>query len=67
MKVSGQLHIPAALPPGERSPDTHWIRGWMGPRAGLDDVQKKKFLPLLEVRLRKVKALGSEIGKGLGC
>jgi hypothetical protein len=31
---------------GERAPDTHWIRGWVGPRAGLDDVEKIKFLPL---------------------
>jgi hypothetical protein len=23
MEVSGQLHAPAALPPGERAPDTH--------------------------------------------
>jgi hypothetical protein len=22
--------------PGERAPDTHWIRGWVGPRVGLD-------------------------------
>jgi hypothetical protein len=24
------------LPPGERTPSTHWIGGWVGPRAGLD-------------------------------
>jgi hypothetical protein len=37
--------------PGERAPDTHWIRGWVDPRAGVDDVEKKKFftLPGLEV------------------
>jgi hypothetical protein len=28
--VSDQLHAPAALPPGERAPGTHWIRGWVG-------------------------------------
>jgi hypothetical protein len=22
--------------PGERAPGTHWIGGWVGPRAGLD-------------------------------
>jgi hypothetical protein len=27
--VSGQRH-------GERTPGTHWIGGWVGPRAGLD-------------------------------
>jgi len=29
--VSGQLHAPAALPPGkERAPGTHWIGGCVG-------------------------------------
>jgi len=28
---SGQLHAPAALPPGKESLDTHWIGGWVGP------------------------------------
>jgi hypothetical protein len=32
--------------PGERDYDTHWIGGWVDPRAGLDDVEKRKFLPL---------------------
>jgi hypothetical protein len=38
--------------PGEGAPDTHWIGGWVGPRAGLDDVEKRKFfaLPGLEHR-----------------
>jgi hypothetical protein len=30
MRVGGQLHGPAALPPGKR-PGTHFIRGWVGP------------------------------------
>jgi hypothetical protein len=42
--MCGQLHIPAALPPGKKTPGTHWIRGWVGPRAGLDDVKRKIFL-----------------------
>jgi hypothetical protein len=29
----------------ERAPGTHWMRGWVRPRAGLDDVKKRKFLP----------------------
>jgi len=29
MAMSGQLHGPAALPPG-RAPGTHWIGGWVG-------------------------------------
>jgi hypothetical protein len=51
--MSGQLHAPAALPPGkEPPPRTHWIGGWVDPRAGLDDVEKRKFLtpPRLELR-----------------
>jgi hypothetical protein len=38
---------------GERAPDTHWIGGWVDPRVGLDDVEKRKFLTLpgLELRL----------------
>jgi hypothetical protein len=40
----GQLHAPAALLPGERAPGIHWIGGWLGPRAGLDDMKKRKFL-----------------------
>jgi hypothetical protein len=50
--MSGQLHATAALPPGERAPDTHWIGGWVGPRAGPDDVEKRKFLTLPELELR---------------
>jgi hypothetical protein len=31
---------------GERAPSTHWIGGLVCPRAGLDDVEKWKFLTL---------------------
>jgi hypothetical protein len=41
---------PGRFTPGERSPGTHWIGGWVGPRAGLDDVKRKLFLPGLELR-----------------
>jgi hypothetical protein len=37
---------PCRFTPRERAPDTHWIGGWVGPRAGLDDVGKRKFLKL---------------------
>jgi hypothetical protein len=43
MQVSGQLHALAALPPGKEPLDTHWIRGWVGPRAVLDMVVKRKI------------------------
>jgi hypothetical protein len=38
LEVSGRLHASAALPIGERAPDTHWIGGWVGPEASLDDI-----------------------------
>jgi hypothetical protein len=36
MEVSGKFHVPAA-------PVTHWIGGWVGPRAFLDAVVKRKI------------------------
>jgi hypothetical protein len=38
---------------GERAPDTHSIGGWVGPRARMDDAEKREFLTLqgLESRL----------------
>jgi hypothetical protein len=42
MEVGGQLHAPAALPPGKKSPGTHWIGGWVDARAVLDAVVKRK-------------------------
>jgi hypothetical protein len=44
MGVSGQRHAPAALYPGERTPGTHWIGHWVGPRAGLDAGTIRKIL-----------------------
>jgi hypothetical protein len=41
MEVSGQLHDPAALSP-EKYPGTHWIESWVGSRAGLNSVEKRK-------------------------
>jgi hypothetical protein len=43
MEVSGELHAPAALLPGKEPPNTHWIGGWVGPRAILDAVVKRKI------------------------
>jgi len=37
MEVSGQLHALATLPLV-----TQWIGGWVGPRAGLDMVVKRR-------------------------
>jgi hypothetical protein len=44
MRVGGQLHAPAALPPGKR-PGTHCIGGWVGHRVGLDDCGKSRPPP----------------------
>jgi hypothetical protein len=38
--------------PEDRAPDTHQIRGLVGPRAGLDDIEKRKFLTLLGLELQ---------------
>jgi hypothetical protein len=54
MEVSGQLHTPATLPPGERAPSTHWIGGWVDPRASLDDVENRKFLTLPGLELQSL-------------
>jgi hypothetical protein len=35
---------PGRYTPGEKAPGTHLIGGWVGPRAGLDGVKKRKFL-----------------------
>jgi hypothetical protein len=43
MEASGQFHVPAALPPEKEPLVTHWIGGWVGPRAGLDAVMKRKI------------------------
>jgi hypothetical protein len=42
MEVSGQLHALAALPQRE-VPGTHWIGGWVGPKAVLDAMVKRKI------------------------
>jgi hypothetical protein len=42
---------PGCFTPGERAPSTYWIGGWVGPRAGLDDVEKRKFLTLPGIEL----------------
>jgi hypothetical protein len=37
---------PSRFTAGERASGTHWIGCWVDPRAGLDDVEKRKFLTL---------------------
>jgi hypothetical protein len=43
---------PLPLYPWEKTPGTNWIGGWVGDRASLDDVKKRKFLTLPGLELR---------------
>jgi hypothetical protein len=38
--------------PGERVPGTHWRGGWVDLRAGLDNLETRKFLTLPGLELR---------------
>jgi hypothetical protein len=53
--VGGEWSVsrPCRFAPGVRDPGTHRIGGWMGPRAGLDDVEKWNFLTL-RVQITKI-------------
>jgi hypothetical protein len=51
--LSGQINIPAALPPKKEPPVSHDIGGPVGPRAGLNTVKKREIsLPLPEIEPR---------------
>jgi hypothetical protein len=43
---------PGLFTAGEREPGTYWIGGWVNPRAGLDNLEKRKFLILQGLELR---------------
>jgi hypothetical protein len=43
---------PCRFTPGEIDASTHWIGDWVGPRAGLNDVEKRKFVTLPGLELR---------------
>jgi len=43
MEVSGHIHASAALTPKKEHPGTRWIGGWVGSRARLDTVRKRKI------------------------
>jgi hypothetical protein len=45
---------PGRFTPRVTAHGTHWIGGWMGPRAGLDDVEKRIILPLPGLELRSL-------------
>jgi hypothetical protein len=72
MGVSGQRHVPAALYPG-----THWIGGWVGPRAGLDEGARRKILcpcrgsnlnhPIVQPVVRHYTTWATAASTGLQC
>jgi hypothetical protein len=43
---------PGRFTPGERAPGTHWIGDCVDLRAGLDDLEKGKFVTLRGLELR---------------
>jgi hypothetical protein len=51
-EVSGQLHAPAVLIPGKKQPGTYSIGDFVDPRAGLNDLEKLKFLTLPGLQLQ---------------
>jgi hypothetical protein len=51
MKMSGQFQV-RPLHPRETAPGIHWIGGWMGPRARLDAMEKRKIVPLPGIQPR---------------
>jgi hypothetical protein len=46
---------PCQFTPEERAPGTHSTGGWMGPSAGLDYVEKRKFLTLPGLEFRPLR------------
>jgi hypothetical protein len=42
--------------PGEGVPNTYWIGRWVGPRAGLDDVKRRKIILLPGLELRQARS-----------
>jgi hypothetical protein len=46
------IRISKGIYPRERAPGTHWIGVWVGPRTGLDVVEKRNILPLPGIQPR---------------
>jgi hypothetical protein len=45
---------PCRFTSGEESPGIHWIGSWVIPRAGLDNLEERKFLTLQWLELRPI-------------
>jgi hypothetical protein len=48
----GSNSIPGRFIPGERVPSPHRAGGWVGPRTGLDEIEKRQSFPLPELELQ---------------
>jgi hypothetical protein len=64
MEVSGEFHAPAALPPGERAPDTRWIGDWVDPRTGLADNGEVKIIDSIGTRVPTARTINMKGGGG---
>jgi hypothetical protein len=53
-EVGGEFSAsrPCRLNPGEKATGIHWVGGWVGSRADLDDVEKRKILLLTVLELQ---------------
>jgi hypothetical protein len=43
---------PGRFTHGESAPVNHWIGGWVGTRAGVNDVENRQIFPQLGLELR---------------
>ena len=58
MEVSGQVHAPAALPPGKNA-GNHWTRGQVNPRGGPGSLGQKKIFCSYRPALRILHIFGT--------
>jgi hypothetical protein len=58
--TGGKRSAARSFTPGESASGTHWIGGWVRLRAGLDDVEKRKFLILPGLALPTPRSLSPQ-------
>jgi hypothetical protein len=67
MEMSGQDSRPGRFTPRKGVPDTHWIGGWVGPRADLDAVVKRKIpSPCRDSNPRSSSSRSTKLWRGIG-
>jgi hypothetical protein len=54
---------PCLITPGKRAPGTHRIGGWLGPRAGLDVMEKRGCCPCRESNSRRPARVPTELSR----